>query len=304
MRRWLLILGVVSLMAACVPQEEQGPRLVREVTVVATDILPTRVLSPTPPPITQEVPSILQMPTSNADFVLVTPTLPPSKTPTTTPTHTLTPTLTLTPTITTTATSTSFLLPTSEIIAVTAPVAANNNQICLTNWFFIQPRPASCPLNVPTASNGVYQTFQNGTMIWVGSQDAIYIMYNDAINPRWQVVRDYFEEGMPENGGFTAPGAGLYQPRRGFGLLWRNNEIIRNRVGWANIEWEMPYSVQVQTSNDGSLFLSVPGSGVIGLLPNGTSWTMYSSVPSPASSGSVLGLGNSGVAPTAIPVGP
>jgi hypothetical protein len=282
----ILLAIMLWLGSACTPRQDvQGPRLISDVTLAPTDILPTRALSPTPLPVTPEIPSVLQMPTTNADFVLVTPTLPPSKTPTTTPTITLTPTLTLTPTITATSSATAFLLPTSVIIPVTSVVAVSNNQICDSNWFFLQPRPASCPLNAPNASNGVYQTFQNGTMIWVGSQDAIYVMYNDLLAPRWEVFRDYFEDGMPEeSGGYSAPAPNLYQPRRGFGMLWRNSEAVRNRIGWATIQQEQPYSVQVQTSKDGSIFVSAPSANLFGLLPSGTGWTLYSM----QSSGSVF----------------
>jgi hypothetical protein len=277
----LLLILVVGAAACAPPQSVRGPRLVGEVIITPTDLLPTRLLSPTPPPVTPELPAILQQPTVNADFVLVTPTLPPSKTPTRTPTVTQTPTITLTPTITSTATATAFVLPTSVIIPLTGVAAAPNNQICDSNWFFLQPRPPSCPMAVPNASNGVYQTFQNGTMIWVGSQDAIYVMYNDTLAPKWQVYRDTFEEGMIEQDGAfsSAPAAGLYQPRRGFGMLWRNNEAVRSRIGWATMKDEQPYSVQVQTSRDGTVYVSAPASNLFGLLPGGAGWSLYSSVP-------------------------
>lgn len=276
------LIGVLLLMlalAACGAEDasQDGPVLLQEVTVAPTDVQPTRVLSPTPLRPTPEVLSPLENITVEAQFVIVTPTLPPSKTPTQTPTFTPTPTLTPTPTPTSTATATTFLLPTSEIIEVTEAVAAPNDQICDTNWFFIQPRPESCPLYEPAASNGVFQEFENGYMVWVGSQDAIYVLYNDAVQPRWQVFRDYFNEGMPEESPeyADAPREGTWQPRRGFGLLWRDNAAVRNRIGWAVQEWEQPYSVQVQTGNDGTIFISTPRSILFGLLPSGVNWSQY-----------------------------
>lgn len=275
---WLVML--LGLAACAAPSEPiSGARLVSDVTLgPPSPIPPTRILSPTPPPPTQEILSPLQAVTVDAAYVLVTPTLPPSKTPTLTPTQSLTPTQTLTPTTTVTATSTTFLLPTSVIIPVTREVAAAANEVCETTWFFIQPRPPACPVNPPNSTQGVYQEFQSGYMIWVGSQDAIYILYRDNRSPYWQVFRDYFVEGMEEVVGefLTAPSPGLWQPRRGFGLLWRSDQIMRSRLGWAIQEWELPYAVKVQTARDGGIFISQPGDkAVFSLLPGGGSWTLY-----------------------------
>lgn len=292
------------LLAACAGNPntgQSGPRLVQDNTLEPIDesLLPTRVMSPTPeftpvpddaedrdadapaaiPPDSGEVVSPLQQVTVEADFVLVTPTLPPSKTPTQTPTFTQTPTITPTPSVTATATATMPVFPTSIIMPVTAPVAQPIPQICDSTWFFIEPRPASCPLNPPLADQGVYQEFQNGFMVWVRPQNAIYVMYNDQQNPRWQVFRDGFEEGMPEFDGayINSPHPNTWQPRRGFGLLWRNNQAIRDRIGWATQEWEQPFSVQTQTASDGSIFISTPNQSVFGLLSGGRDWTLYRS---------------------------
>ncbi|MGB1286987.1 MAG: hypothetical protein ACPG7F_10670, partial [Aggregatilineales bacterium] len=89
------------ILTACGTQESvgTGPQIVSEVTLgPPTAALPTRILSPTPVRLTPEIVSPLENVTVEADFVLVTPTLPPSKTPTVTATQTMTPTLTLTPT--------------------------------------------------------------------------------------------------------------------------------------------------------------------------------------------------------------
>lgn len=278
--RVLLVAMLLSVFAACVPVssgEPDGPVLVREVTVVPSEALPTRVLSPTPIRVTPEIQSPLSQVTVDAQFVIVTPTLPPSKTPTQTPTFTPTLTFTPTPTLTNTATATTFLLPTSEFIAITQPVAAPNNRICDSNWFFIQPRPQSCPMYPPNASAGVYQEFQNGYMIWVGSQDAIYLLYGDQGSPRWEVRRDYFLEGMSESAVEydNAPLSNLWQPRRGFGWLWRADANIRSRIGWATQQWEEPFSVQVQTANDGAIFVSTPRGTVFALFPSGLNWEKY-----------------------------
>lgn len=277
----VIVLGVILAACSSTPTTPQqtGPVLLEEVVLEPTIPVPTRILSPTPsrPAPTSEVQSPLEIVTIQADFVLVTPTLPPSKTPTSTPTITYTPTITPSPTVTVTATATRPLFPTSVIIPITADAAVPLPQICNSTWFFLTPAPGNCPLSPPIASQGVYQAFENGYMVWVGSQDAIYVMYNDGITPRWQFFRDSFAEGMAEDDPAygSAPRPNTWQPRRGFGMLWRNNQVIRDRIGWATIQFEQPFSVQTQVSADGTLFVSEPSGGVFGLAPNGVSWQRY-----------------------------
>jgi len=278
------------MLASCADTREVAdrPRLIAQNTLVpatmvsasaATSGVTTIAEATLVQPPTAEIQSPLEMVTVEAEFLLVTPTLPPSKTPTTTPTLTPTPTVTISPTLPATATAMRLLLPTSVIASVTAPVPVAVNQVCDSTWFFIQPRPDNCPLNPPSASQGVYQTFQNGYMVWVGSQDAIYVLYTDRLFPRWQVFRDFFEEGMVEDSPeyANAPGPGLWQPRRGFGMLWRSNTAVRQRIGWGTIEWEQPFSVQVQTASDGVIFLSRPDGVIFSLFPQGNQWQEFSS---------------------------
>ena len=276
----LLLIVLVGCSADPAP-DDSGPRLLRDSTLAATTPVATRVLSVTPQRAvtlgsTNEALSPLEDITVEADFVLVTPTLPPSKTPTTTPTITPTQTVSPTPTVTVTATATLPTFPTSIVQPVTAVIAAPINQVCDTAWFF-EPRPANCPLAAPTASAGVFQTFQNGYMIWVGSQDAIYVMYNDFTQPRWEVYRDQFDQGMIEDDPAYAdsPFPNTWQPRRGFGMLWRNDEAVRNRIGWGTDELEIPFSVQVQTAGDGTFFVSDARNQVFGLTPGGVDWIRY-----------------------------
>lgn len=276
-----VLLLLALLLAACDSREgpRTGPLLVGEVTLPpATDLLPTRYLSPTPVPvgITPEQVSPLEQITVEADFVIVTPTLPPSKTPTLTPTQSATPTLTRTPTVTVTATATAPFFPTSVIVPVTQVVANPVPLVCDSTWFFIQPAPPSCPLHAPLAQQAVYQRFENGHMIWLGAQDAIYVLYDDFLQPRWQIFRDYFVEGEAEaDPAFEPNQPGVWQPRRGFGLLWRTSEAVRTRIGRATQQWEQPYSAQVQTGSDGSVFISDTTNGIFALLPRGLNWQRF-----------------------------
>lgn len=286
------VLGMICLsilIVGCEPAPvtpADGPQLLREVTLAPDEnqqaqLQVAELPTASPLPVTPEGVSPLQVVTVDADFVLVTPTLPPSKTPTVTPTVTPTQTQTPTPTLTATATQTTFLLPTSEIIPITQEVAAPAPRVCNSTWFFIQPRPEGCPLAPPNTSQGVYQEFQNGYMVWVGSQDAIYVMFRDGALPRWRAYRDFFNEGMLEDSSQynNPPGPNLWQPRRGFGMLWRDNASVRSRIGWATQEWEQPFSVRVQTSNDGVVYISRPSASVFSLFPNGENWQVYGNSP-------------------------
>lgn len=284
----LLILSLI-LLTACGGRTatDTGPQLMLDVTLAATNPLPTRLVSSTPLSsqgsvtptfqFTSEVSSPLEIVTDDAAFVLVTPTLPPSKTPTQTPTITQTPTYTPTPTITVTATATFAQFPTSVVIPITAVIAQPIQQICASTWFFIEPRPANCPLSAPIADQAVFQTFQNGYMIWYRPQDSIYVFYNDAILPRWQIYRDPFDEGMQEEDPAyaNAPSSNLWQPRRGFGMLWRDNSYVRDRIGWATDQWEIPYSATAQTATDGTVFINDPRGGIFSAIPGGQIWARY-----------------------------
>jgi hypothetical protein len=49
----------------------------------------------------------------------------------------------------------------------------------------------------------------------------------------WFCFNDTFVEGEAEIDPSLIPPEGMYQPRRGFGKLWRNNPEVKDRLGWA-----------------------------------------------------------------------
>lgn len=93
----------------------------------------------------------------------------------------------------------------------------------------------------PDSSTAADQPFEQGRMIWVGSQDSIYVIYNDG---SWARYADNFEEGMAERDPAIFPPGGKLQPERGFGKLWREQPEVRERIGWA-LAPEAPADVQV-----------------------------------------------------------
>ncbi len=279
----LILLFMLIFLTACsgqtiVDDAPDGPLLLRDVTLAPNTPGQTQIASfgnSTPFGITPEIISPLNEATLPADYVLVTPTLPPSKTPSQTPTMSITPPPSQTPTVTVTSTSTQPVLPTSVVIPVTSIAVQVIDEVCDSTWFFLQPRPQSCPRNPALADQGVYQQFENGYMIWVRRTDAIYVMYNDSALPRWGIFRDFFNEGMPHDSNIQAP-ANRWEPVRGFGLLWRNNESVRTRIGWATQQYETPYSVRLQIGTDGATFINDPSNNVFGLISDRNSWALYS----------------------------
>ncbi|MAS38337.1 MAG: hypothetical protein CL610_30350 [Anaerolineaceae bacterium] len=272
---------LLILLAACVPDSTTELP-----TLAAFESSPTRaaVSTSTPSPIvvpvgTAEDESPLQVVTAEADYVLVTPTNPPSKTPTETETPTATPTYTPQPTrpTTATATATALIPPTRVVPFVTAVVIRSIDVVCDSTWFFILPRPDTCPATLATTSQAVYQEFENGLMIWIQHQDTIYVMYSDFGEPAWESFEDQFDEGMLEIDETwpLPPDDQLFQPRRGFGMLWRSNPAVRARIGWALDEWEVPYSSTVQVAEDDAIFLQDPYNGIVTLLAGQQDWQRY-----------------------------
>ncbi len=302
---WGFIVGLL-LLAACQPETAiNAPRLVQEATLAPTTPAATRLLSPTPTPTITPTPLVIPVSTSeinaplivatvDVDFVLVTPTLPPSKTPTPTVTSSATPTITSTPTNTLPPTFSQVIIPTNVIARVITqppPIVQNPPpaqqpppvaqqppaQPCTgSQWFFAQPRPSSCPSGTASSSSAALEQFQQGYMIWIGAQDAIYVLYDSETQPRWQVFNDTFEDGMIEYDPHWGPGPPYtYQPKRGFGKLWRDNAEVRQRLGWSVREWSEPYTAQVQMATDGSIFIQESRGGVFQLLGGGTDWKRY-----------------------------
>lgn len=103
---------------------------------------------------------------------------------------------------------------------------------CPETWFF-EPAPDSCPAGPPQLSQQAEQTFERGRMIWVEALDRIYVVFEDGRLPSWAQYPDNFQEGDPDRDETLVPPPGLEQPIRGFGLVWRTNERVRERLGWA-----------------------------------------------------------------------
>lgn len=261
-----------------------------------------------------EAPLRIQIATGEGEMLVQTPTLAPSKTPTTTPTRTIAPTVSQTPTTTVTPTTT----PTSQQFTFTGDGQSNNADAtavamgvlssqnpfidpplpqpvpqrpeamnapaanCSTNpWFFGEAGPPVCPVEEPQRGHGTYQRFEYGFMVWLEFNDKVYVLYDTPEQPRWQNYDDPYIEGAPERpeNWPEVQRLGTFQPRRGFGEVWRQFEYVRARVGWALHEWETIYTPRWQRGEDGSILIEDPIGGVFYLYARGEWWEQYPNTP-------------------------
>ncbi|GIK55905.1 MAG: hypothetical protein BroJett015_15680 [Chloroflexota bacterium] len=119
------------------------------------------------------------------------------------------------------------------------PYASATVEIILTcphPWFFA-PAPDICAQDAALLSPAAEQQFEHGWLIWVGEEDLIYVLYEDDVfSPKWQAFTDEWDPGDPVSDTTIIPPDGFYQPLRGFGLVWREQPFVRDRLGWAVVE--------------------------------------------------------------------
>jgi len=112
---------------------------------------------------------------------------------------------------------------------------------CPDRYFFTTTRDdLECPAAAPQTSPAAEQRFEHGRMIWLESQRRIYVLWGDGQPPApgappdgFLVFDDTWQSGEPESDPTIIPPSGLYQPRRGFGKVWRSWPEVRAGLGWA-----------------------------------------------------------------------
>lgn len=152
---------------------------------------------------------------------------------------------------------------------------------CADVWFF-EPPPEACSATDPQVSDQVEQNFEHGRMIWVAAEDRIYVIFEDDRSPQWAQYPDDFEEGQPERDESLVPPSGMLQPMRGFGKVWRENENVRNRLGWAagpEVSYEGMYQSDSAEPSVATLYLRMLNGGILALNAESREWEM---LPPPA----------------------
>jgi hypothetical protein len=118
---------------------------------------------------------------------------------------------------------------------------------CLDNYFFSggpsSPTATRCAYRPAAMVLAAEQPFEHGRMIWldaipaansaigVAQSPSIYVLYDTG--KAWQIYEDTWTSAEMESDPAIVPPAGLYQPVRGFGKIWRTVPGIRETLGWA-----------------------------------------------------------------------
>jgi serine/threonine protein kinase len=121
-----------------------------------------------------------------------------------------------------------------------------------------------CPAGDPqTLSTIAEEVFQGGHLFWSRDTDQVYIVYDrqkdgtELTEGQWQLVPPEWkwDGSNPEGVGLTPP-AGLVEPRRGFGWLWRTHlGGAEGPLGWAlDREYGFDNLGQVQQFEQGLMF--------------------------------------------------
>ena len=126
-----------------------------------------------------------------------------------------------------------------------------------------------CPTETEKAVWAAEELFQNGSMFWRQDQKYIYVLYNAG---NWQGYDDTWTSAEPEWDALTVPPAGYYQPKRGFGKVWRDQPGVRTVLGWATTE-ERGLTASMQPF-EGGLMIWSNTRGIFVLYNDGT-WEHY-----------------------------
>ena len=94
-----------------------------------------------------------------------------------------------------------------------------------------------CALGASHEISAAEQFFEQGVMLWHVSPyprtaATIYVGFTGSIPVRAARYPDLWAEGEPETAGLTPP-EGRYEPKRGFGKVWRDQPGVRDQLGWA-----------------------------------------------------------------------
>jgi len=138
------------------------------------------------------------------------------------------------------------------------------------------PAPAG-PLVTPTGAPDLFptvvvadvpiaeQVFERGRMFWIRHNLQIWVMVasqDDAKRGDWFCYNDTFVEGEQELDPSLIPPDGLYQPRRGFGKLWRTHPDLQAALGWAQTpEFELTSSYRYIAGGEVAGDAYFPGPG-------------------------------------------
>ena len=131
------------------------------------------------------------------------------------------------------------------------------------------------PTTPTIVTAAAFQSFQSGYMVWIGSDDQIYVFYgtNGGFYNSFP-LNSYGS--LPENPFTDLAPSGLVKPIRGFGRVWGNFTFVRQNLGWG-LQLEQGYTATFTTLvaypyNQSQLRLTLPDGHTINTL--GSTWSI------------------------------
>jgi len=92
-----------------------------------------------------------------------------------------------------------------------------------------------CPVDEAQSEFMADQPFEQGRMLWREADRSVFVLYNDGT---WNSYVDLWHEDLAEYGCEGSPPGNLLQPKRGFGLVWCEEDGVKGGLGWATDEEE------------------------------------------------------------------
>jgi len=129
--------------------------------------------------------------------------------------------------------------------------------------------------------------FQQGHMLWRPDTNLIYVLLHSLQSEGWSAFVDTFQPSDPDSDPVivepTPPsGVQVYmQPRGRFGKLWRENDWLREKLGWALVPYDEHGHALLSKAFDGVVqdfergVLLWNGDVCFVLRADDMSWTMY-----------------------------
>ena len=126
-----------------------------------------------------------------------------------------------------------------------------------------------CPVESEKSTWSAEETFVGGYMFWRQDLLLIYAVYGDGT---WQSFADTWDNSQIEEDPTIVPPSGFYQPKRGFGKVWREQSGVRDKLSWATAP-ERGFAASWQAF-EGGMMLWSDHQGTVVLYNDGT-WSHH-----------------------------
>lgn len=152
---------------------------------------------------------------------------------------------------------------------------------CGTYEWFFDPAPADgCPSSNGLEQTVVFQQFERGRMFRFSDGNEIVVLFDEPTtieatdNIAWISVQDTWTDAEPAEDPAIIPPAGLFQPTRGFGKVWRETPGLRDLLGWGTGPQSEYTATYQRVSIDGQqqIYFTDDARQVLTLVPNGQGW--------------------------------